>query len=424
VRKDKQVKKRIPAALTGTLVLGLAMGLASASTAAAGTAGSLDPTFGKGGIVLTNLGLNAGGSQIQAVPSDAALLPNGDIVVAGNFGLVRYRPNGSLDSTFGTGGLAQLPPNGIASFPPSLAIQPDGKYVWAGEATAPNGTNGAFAAVRFNANGTVDQTFGTGGLATTAFPNSNVQGADAVLVQPDGKILLGGEALQNSYHAPAFAALARFNANGTPDQAFGSGGQVQSSSIGNITTLGLDAAGDIFVLPAHAEFSPTGQLDSSVTPAAITISSHGGNAAFLPSGQYVLGNSVSVARHDVDIQVQRFNADGSLAAASTAFDFSGATGLDQASDSAGAVAIQPNGQIVVAGAHFLGTSPIGAARVNVNGSLDATFGSGGTLTTTIQGDEGASALLIQTAGKIIAVGFSENNSTGIADVALVRYLGQ
>jgi uncharacterized delta-60 repeat protein len=418
------VKKRTPAALAGTLVLGLAVGLAPASTAVAGTAGSLDPTFGKGGIVLTNLGLNAAGSQIQGVPSDAALLANGDIVVAGNFGLVRYLPNGSLDTTFGTGGLAQLPPTGIASFPPGLAVQPDGKYLWAGEATAPNGSNGAFAAVRFNANGTLDQTFGTGGLATTAFPNSNVQGADAVLVQPNGKILLGGEALQNSYHAPADAALARFNANGTLDQTFGSGGQVLSTaSIGNITSLGVDAAGDIFVLPAHAEFSPTGQLDPSVTPAAITASSHGGSAAFLASGQYVLGNSVGVAKHDVDIQVQRFNADGSLAAASPAFDFSGATGLDQASDSAGAVAIQPNGQIVVAGAHFLGTSPIGVARVNTDGSLDASFGSGGTLTTTIQGDDGASALLIQTDGKIIAVGFSENNSTGVADVALVRYLG-
>ncbi len=333
-------------------MLGLAVGLGSASTATAGTAGSLDPTFGQGGIVLTNLGLSAGGSQIQAVPSDAALLPNGDIVVAGNFGLVRYLPNGSLDTTFGTGGLAQLPATGIPSFQPGLAIQPDGKYVWAGEATAPNGTNGAFAAVRFSANGTVDQTFGS-----------------------------------------------------------------------NITTLGLDAAGDIIVLPAHAEFSPAGHLDSTVTPAAITTSSHGGNAAFLASGQYVLGNSVGVAKHDVDIQVQQFNADGSLAVASPAFDFSGATGLDQARDSAGAVAIQPNGQTVVAGAHFLSTSPIGVARVNTNGSLDAGFGSGGTVTTTIQGDEGASAVLIQTDGKIIAVGFSENNSTGVADVALVRYLG-
>jgi uncharacterized delta-60 repeat protein len=272
--------------LTGTLVLGLAVGLASAAAAAAGTAGSLDPTFGKGGIVLTNLGLNAAGSQIQAVPSDAALLPNGDIVVAGNFGLVRYLPNGSLDTSFGTGGLAQLPPTGIASFPPGLAIQPDGKYLWAGEATAPNGSNGSFAAVRFNANGTLDRTFGTGGLATTAFPNSNVQGADAVLVQPNGKILLGGEALQNSYHAPADAALARFNPDGTLDQTFGSGGQVLSTaSIGNITTLGLDAAGDIVVLPAHAEFSPNGRLDSTVTPAAITASSHGRSAAFLASGQ-------------------------------------------------------------------------------------------------------------------------------------------
>src|ERR1019366_7973117 len=174
-----KVKKRTPAALTGTLVLGLAVGLASAAAAAAGTAGSLDPTFGKGGIVLRNLGL------------------------------VRYLPNGSLDTSFGTGGLAQLPPTGIASFPPGLAIQPDGKYLWAGEATAPNGSNGSFAAVRFNANGTLDRTFGSGGLATTAFPNSNVQGADAVLVQPNGKILLGGEDLQNSYHAPADAALAR-----------------------------------------------------------------------------------------------------------------------------------------------------------------------------------------------------------------------
>jgi uncharacterized delta-60 repeat protein len=418
------VKKRIPAALTGTLVLGLAVGLGSASAAAAGSAGSLDPTFGNGGIVLTNLGLNAGGSQIQAVPSDAALLPNGDIVVAGNFGLVRYLPNGSLDTTFGTGGLAQLPATGIPSFPPGLAIQPDGKYVWAGEATAPNGTNGAFAAVRFSANGTVDQTFGTGGLATTAFPNSNVQGADAVLVQPDGKILLGGAAFLNSYHAPEVAALARFNPNGTLDQTFGSGGQVESTvSVGNITTLGLDAAGDIFVLPAHAEFSPTGQLGSTVTPAAITTRSQGGPDTFLASGQYVLGNTAAVAKHDTDIQVQRFNANGSLAAASAAFDFSGATGLDQARDGAGAVAVQPNGQTVVAGSHFLGTSPIGVARVNADGSLDAGFGSGGTLITTLQGDEGVSALLIQADGKIVAVGFSENNSTGIADVALVRYLG-
>ena len=418
------MRKPTPAALTGTLALGLALGFGSASAAVAGTAGSLDPTFGKGGVVLTNLGLNAAGSQIQAVATDATLLANGDIVAAGNFGLVRYLPNGTLDTTFGAGGLAQLPPNGIPSFRPGLAVQPDGKYVWAGEATAANGTNGAFAAVRFNVNGTVDQTFGTGGMATAAFPNSNVQGADTVLVQPDGKILLGGEVLPNM-RAPADGALVRFNPDGTLDHAFGSGGQVLSTAtVGNITALGLDAAGDIFVLPAHSEFNPAGQLDSAVTPAPITTSSHGTGSAFLASGGYVLATAVAVTRHDTDIQVNRFNADGSLAAASAAFDFSGATGLDQARDSVNGVAVQPNGQIVVAGAHFLGTSPVGLARVNADGTLDTAFGNGGTVTTTVQGDEAANAVLIQPDGKIIAVGFSENNSTGVADVLLARYLGQ
>jgi uncharacterized delta-60 repeat protein len=417
------VKKLAPAVLAGTLALGLALGLGSVSAAAAGTAGSLDPAFGKGGVVLTNLGLNAAGSQIQAVATDAALLSNGDIVAAGNFGLVRYLPNGTLDTSFGAGGLAQLPPNGIPSFRPGLAVQPDGKYVWAGEATAANGTNGAFAAVRFNANGTVDQAFGTGGMATAAFPNSNVQGAGTVLVQPDGKILLGGEVLPNM-RAPADGALVRFNSNGTLDQTFGSGGQVLSTAtVGNITALGLDAAGDIFVLPAHAEVSPTGQLDSTVTPAAITASSRGTGAAFLASGGYVLATSVVVTRNDTDIRVKRFNADGSVAAASAAFDFSGATGLDQARDSVNGVAVQPNGQIVVGGAHFLATSPVGLARLNTDGSLDTTFGTGGTLTTTIQGNEAAQALLLQPDGKIIAVGFSENNATGVADVLLARYLG-
>jgi hypothetical protein len=86
--------------------------------------------------------------------------------------------------------------------------------------------------------------------------------------------------------------------------------------------VGLDAAGNIFTLPIRAEFSPTGQADAGVTPAAITASSQGGSSAFLPSGQFIRANGVTVAKHDNDIQVQRFNADGSTASASPAFDYS------------------------------------------------------------------------------------------------------
>ena len=191
---------------------------------------------------------------------------------------------------------------------------------------------------------------------------------------------------------------------------------------GGAMALGLDAAGDILTLPACAEFSPSGQAAASVTPAAITASSHSGAAAFLPSGQFVVATALGVARHDVDVQVQRVNAGGSVASTSPSFDYSGASGLDQARDTVSAVAIQANGSAVAGGTHFLSTSVFGLARVNASGSLDTTFGNAGTLTTSIQGGDSAGALVIQPDGKILAVGTSQN-STGQVDVALVRYLG-
>jgi hypothetical protein len=77
---------------------------------------------------------------------------------------------------------------------------------------------------------------------------------------------------------------------------------------------------------------------------------------------------------------------------------------------------------VVGGAHFLSTSLFGLARVNPDGTLDTAFGSGGVLTTTINGNEAIQAVLIQPDGKIIAVGNSQNNATGQSFFALARYL--
>src|SRR6266700_1083488 len=91
-------------ALTIGLVSALSIGATHPALAASG---GLDTTFGNGGKVLTNLGSNSGGEQIEAVPDNAVLQSNGDIVVSGNFGLVRYLPSGKLDSSFGTGGLVQ-----------------------------------------------------------------------------------------------------------------------------------------------------------------------------------------------------------------------------------------------------------------------------------------------------------------------------
>ena len=158
------MNKRIPAAVAGILVLGAALSLGVGTASAAGTAGALDGTFGHGGIVSTDLGS----------PSAAALQSNGDIVVAmgtsPGAGLVRYLPNGARDTSFGQGGFAALPDTGISSFAPRLAVQCDDKIVLAGEATSANGTGSSFGVVRLNANGTVDTGFGSGGVATTTFP--------------------------------------------------------------------------------------------------------------------------------------------------------------------------------------------------------------------------------------------------------------
>src|SRR6476646_10536370 len=393
--------------------------LVQAQATADSTPGSLDPTVGNGGKVLT-----PGGGA-----SDAIMQPNGDIVVSTGSGVARFLPTGQLDTAFGSGGTASAGFVG-GEGGTGVALQPDGKIIWVGSQNTPGfpafGTF-SFAVARFNANGTLDASFGTGGRDSVEFFAPPMAGAQefarAVLVQPDGKILVAGSARQGQIRfAPIQGAIARFNANGTLDTTFGTGGKILSSSLPNgITALGLDAAGDIFTLPIRAEFSPSGQAEA-LTPAAITASSSGGSSVFLPSGQFVLANGSSVARHDDDIQVQRFNADGSLSSASPAFDYSGAAGLDQARDSALAVAVQANGQAVVGGAHFLSTSLFGLARVNPDGTLDTSFGSGGVLTTTINGNEAVQAILIQPDGKIIAVGNSANNATGQSFIVLARYI--
>jgi uncharacterized delta-60 repeat protein len=199
------VTKHIPAAAAGVVLLGLALGSGAGTASAAGTAGTRDAAFGSGGIVVTNLGVDPFANAIQGNVSAAALQSDGDIVVAvvntatGDSGLLRYLPDGTRDTTFGNRGFAAFPAgvNPAGGFSPKLAVQPGDKILAATQAIAPNG-GGEFAVVRFTANGTVDQGFGHGGVAASMLADSGVQGAQDVLVQPDGKILAGGEALSST----------------------------------------------------------------------------------------------------------------------------------------------------------------------------------------------------------------------------------
>ena len=399
--------------------------------AAQAASGSLDPAFGNGGKVLTNLS--------GELPSDAALQPNGDLLVSmglgggAGFGVARYLPNGSLDTGFGNGGFAQATLSSVGGQPAAgpatraLALQPNGQIVVAGDVGSLSGQAVDVGVARFNANGSVDTTFGSNGVVTTPVfspaAGFGSQRTDAVLVQPNGEILVGTSASQITYRsAQTTGAVVRYTATGSLDSSFGTGGMVVSSRLGTVTTLGVDKSGDIFVLPAAAELSPTGQIDASVSAAPIVSSSQGGADAFLPGGQYVAAKSVGVAKHNYEVSAQRFSTGGGL---DTTFNspLLHYAGTSASNDSASAIAIAPNGQIVYGGARFHSTSVFGLARVNADGTVDPAFGTGGALTTDFQGNESVIALLVQPDNGIVAVGYSQDNATGQVDVALARYLG-
>src|SRR6185295_10413131 len=258
-----------------------------------------------------------------------------------------------------------------------IAIQPDGKIVVAGFAQlAGNGGNPrVFALARYTRDGSPDPGFGSGGTLTTNF-GGNFAAASAIMLQPDGKIVVAGTVDFNP-DVPGSGldfALARYNASGTLDGSFGKGGKVV--------------------------FDFFGSFDQA-------------NAAVLqPDGKIIVAGSASYdsANRDIGFALARFNADGSI-------DFGFGTGGKQITDFFGAgakangVVLQPDGKFVVAGtASDSATRPVatdvGVARYNSDGSLDPAFGSGGQTVffNATAATEQGNAVAVLPDGKIIVAG--------------------
>ena len=397
--------------------------------------GDLDPSFGTGGKVTTPVG--AGRDLAQAV----ALQPDGKIVVVGyaggDFAVVRYNSNGTLDSGFGTGGKVSTPVGAGSDEAYAVALQPDGKIVVAGYAS------GDFAVVRYNPNGTLDTGFGTGGKVITDV--SIIDLAEAVAIQTDGKILLAGYS-----GSPRKFSLVRYNANGTLDQAFGIAGkviqQVGTSIIGDSgRAIALQSDGKIIVagvaavdLPqttnnrfALVRFNQNGSLDASFGTSgkvitAITALGHSSlsDVTIQPDGK-ILASGSNSEQGAGDTAVVRYNQNGTLDAG---FGTNGivTTRIGTVFSTGESINVQSNGKIVVAGSSFTGSSnDFGVLRLNPNGSLDASFGSGGKVITQIGSrDDQVRDAAIQPDGKIIVIGYSEDAAAGFnEDFAVVRYLG-
>jgi uncharacterized delta-60 repeat protein len=196
--------------------------LACCGLSAQAAPGDLDPSFGTNGKVITDFGSN---NYVRAI----AVQSDGKIVAAGNaqashmqFALARHNPDGTLDESFGTGGKVTTTIGTDDAFAYAVALQSDGRIVAAGYIRS---MGNRFALARYNTNGTLDTSFGTGGIVTTQF--SSIAFAYALAIQPDGKIIAAGNiTIFTSQINNDDFALARYNTNGTLDASFGTGGLV------------------------------------------------------------------------------------------------------------------------------------------------------------------------------------------------------
>jgi uncharacterized delta-60 repeat protein len=382
------------------------------------SAGLLDPTFGAAGAGLITSGTSAiNNSSNQGLGQRVLIRPDGKLLALGG-SLVQYNTDSSLDTSFGSGGIANFGGN-------SVALQSDGKVLLAG-----GGGSAGFSLTRLNSNGWLDTSFGNQGTVTTSF--SSTAFAEQIVVQPNGEIdLAGGADVQNGKYLAAFD-LARYNTDGSLDTSFGRRGTVVTSFSKSlpgdhlsVQALLLQANGDLIVV-AHvdiyapsewllARYNPNGNLDTSFGNQGIVTIPSGSNqigsawvggALLYPNAGtandgkiVVVGDNASPSSGPGPVMA-RFNTNGSL---DTTFGNGGFVPLAMTPFGS---AFDSSGRFVVAGMNDLSLE-----RLNSDGTPDTTFGSGGAVTAGLSGTHGDGLAIYPSTGtdtadfgKVLVVG--------------------
>lgn len=431
--------------------------LTCAASYAVAQAGTLDTTFGSNGIVSTAL------REVNAV----AIQSDGKIVLAG-LGvannqvadtLIRLNTDGSLDTSFGSGGVANLAPTGVLAANGffAMAIQSNGEIVGTTATTSDAGANFVQVA-RVEANGSLDSSFGSGGFtATTAIPFTPGDSSDAreiaMALQSNGAILVA-----TSYSN----LMARFTGSGQLDTSFGSGGIINLSNTNPSVTAGptqiaVEKNGRILVASGSLAPSPllqagmitrydaNGSIDATFGASGTSASVASASALVLQSnGKIVVAGTLTSkvnappAGSDLGFGVIVYNSNGMI---EKTFGTGGVAVADFGTNAplsgAFAIAIQSNGDLVAGGAASLGAvnasfnSAFGLARFTSAGVLDSSFGTGGLVTTTIVSGSSnvysyVDGLAIQSDGKIVAAGntiVDQGHGRGSGSY-VARYLAQ
>jgi uncharacterized delta-60 repeat protein len=301
-------------------------------------AGDLDTSFDADGRAVTDFFGNDDFAYAVAVQSDGRIVVAGDTfdpdAESFDFALARYNTDGSLDSSFGSGGRVATDFFGFGDIANAIAVQSDGRIVAAGNGRSAISGFDDFALARYNSNGSLDTSFDSDGKVNTDFFGSLDQ-ANALAIQSDGRIVVAGQ----SVNSPAADfALARYNADGSLDASFGSAGKVTTDFFGNIdSAFGLTIQSDNRIVAAGsadpgadtndfalARYNPEGALDSSFGSAGkITTDFSGGfnearSIAIQPEGRIVVaGLGCEPDDEACDFAIARYNNDLST----VSFDF-------------------------------------------------------------------------------------------------------
>jgi uncharacterized delta-60 repeat protein len=390
----------------------------------AGGAGSLDPSFGSGGTTVIPL---------NSTPVTALATPDKRIVILGNAGsggsaqVIRLLRDGKLDGSFGTGGSVSL--HLYAAY--HLAAAPDGKLVVGGIAS--DGFHAEL--IRLTADGRLDSTFGSNGAIAFEYLSGESNGVLVTLVQPDGKIVAGGFAESPTSDAEQ-TSLARFDSEGNLDSSFGTGGIVSLKLVGGVTAVGLQSNGDVLVCGGRFDsssslvvrFLPNGTLDGNDRRGTPVRLAHTGSLTFEGANefdaqgrllQWTTYSKTSKQYVLVDRLHRDEKRDPNFVDKPFAFDSPLANVPED-------VEIASDGALLVAGeGSENGVSEIvfGIARLLPGGRLDASFGNGGRVVTRFGENARATALTIQSDGKIVAAGVTSAAGSSLR-VAVARYLAK
>ncbi|SHF45536.1 T9SS type A sorting domain-containing protein [Flavisolibacter ginsengisoli] len=400
--------------------------------------GTADNSFSGDGKLQTNLIGAAGANGV-------AIQPDGKIVIAGYFSqsgvirmaLARYLPDGNMDLSFGLNGF-QFIVNGWNSVAKAIVIQPDGKII-AGGFTLNNVNVMQFMLVRLNTDGSLDPTFSGDGIQISQMTD-NDDLVNAMALQTDGKIVVAGAARTYAYQD---FIVARYTADGNLDNSFSSDGfdipgvnEYQSTAGASASSLVILPSGKIMIAGTYrysmgiavAGYHADGTLNNSFGVAGILKDfKHSSRtvyeaSAVQPDGKIITAGVTQMSPEALDFIVIRYNKNGSY---DMSFSGDGVVmpkfGMGGAE--AKAIAIQPDGKIVVAGYFWNGSTgkfDMAVIRLNPDGSPDNSFSGDGQLLMKIRDYTIATDLVIQPDGKIVVGGYTASTNGGI-DMALVRY---